>query len=79
MQEVDSVQTSLAARYEPDFLLLRVKHAQQDAERNSSRLADEFLKPSCSKGVDDFIEEYRRLRQSYHKKRILTEGNVNWS
>lgn len=72
-------------RHEPQFLLMRLKHATTAQDDLSEATATRFIKstPDATqngKDVDDFVREFRELRRTYHRRVILgdrwTMGDV---
>jgi ESCRT-I complex subunit VPS37 len=76
-------------RFDPQFLLLRLRHATTAQDDASEALASSFVQssPSPSSGndasdVDEFVREFRELRKVYHKRLMWGDrwasGQVAW-
>jgi len=80
----------LIQRFDPQFLLLRLRHATTAQDDASEALASSFVQssplPSSSNDasdVDEFIKEFRELRKVYHKRMMWGDrwasGQVSWA
>jgi ESCRT-I complex subunit VPS37 len=85
---------NLIQRFTPQFLLMRLRHSITAQDDASEALASSFIHqtphttsggtgtPSGDMGVDDFIKEFKELRNVYHKRVMSAEkwtnGQVVW-
>lgn len=77
-------------RFDPQFLLMRLRHATTAQDDASEVLASSFIQSSPPSGqletngkdIDNFVKEFRELRKTYHKRVIWgdrwTVGKVDW-
>ena len=74
-------------RHDPQFLLMRLKHATTAQDDLSEALASSFIKSASDatsnvKDVDDFVKEFKESRKIYHKRVIWGDrwgaGRVEW-
>jgi ESCRT-I complex subunit VPS37 len=78
-------------RFTPQFLLMRLRHATTAQDDLSETLASSFVRstssetaatPANGKEVEDFVNEFRELRKTYHKRVMWgdrwTIGQVGW-
>lgn len=79
-------------RFHAQFLLMRLRHSTQAQDDASEALAASFIRqePSSSSGagtpggrdVELFVQEFRELRKTYHKRVIWgdkwSNGQVEW-
>ena len=78
-------------RFDPQFLLMRLRHATIAQDDLSEARANAFVQGSSSepdaasvsgKDIDDFVKEFRELRKTYHKRMMWgdrwTAGEVTW-
>ncbi|KAJ7147055.1 hypothetical protein C8R43DRAFT_890273 [Mycena crocata] len=88
-KEVDREQREVYQRFNPQFLLMRLKHSKTAQDDASEALASAFVQQSSSGGsgtgtpngapgkeIDDFVREFKDLRKTYHK-RVIWEDR--WS
>ncbi|EKM51876.1 uncharacterized protein PHACADRAFT_127852 [Phanerochaete carnosa HHB-10118-sp] len=81
-KEVEREQRELyQQRHDPQFLLMRLKHATTAQDDLSEASALSFIKsvPDAvpnGKDVDDFVKEFRELRKTYHRRVIFGD---RWS
>ena len=82
----------LLQRFDPQFLLLRLRHATTAQDDASEALASSFVQSSPSRAsgngndasdVDEFVREFRELRKVYHKRMMWGDkwasGQVSWA
>ncbi|KAG1772438.1 hypothetical protein EDD22DRAFT_861168 [Suillus occidentalis] len=88
-KDLEREQREVYQRFNPQFLLLRLRHATTAQDDASEALASSFVQssPSPSSGndasdVDEFIREFRELRKVYHKRVMWGDrwasGQVSW-
>ncbi|KAG2066446.1 hypothetical protein BDR04DRAFT_1160228 [Suillus decipiens] len=88
-KDLEREQREVYQRFNPQFLLLRLRHATTAQDDASEALASSFVQssPSPSSGndasdVDEFIREFRELRKVYHKRLMWGDrwasGQVSW-
>lgn len=78
-------------RFDPQFLLMRLRHATTAQDDLSEARANAFVQGSSSepdatsvsgKDIDDFVKEFRELRKVYHKRMMWGDrwaaGEVTW-
>ncbi|ETW81694.1 hypothetical protein HETIRDRAFT_318186 [Heterobasidion irregulare TC 32-1] len=89
--ELEREQKEVFQRFNPQFLLMRLRHATTAQDDLSEALASTFVRSSASevpspstngKDVDDFVKEFRELRKTYHKRVMWGDrwaaGQVAW-
>ncbi|EIW59713.1 uncharacterized protein TRAVEDRAFT_167218 [Trametes versicolor FP-101664 SS1] len=90
-KELEKEQREAYQRYDPQFLLMRLRHATIAQDDLSEARANAFVQGSASdpdpvpltgKDIDDFVKEFRELRKTYHKRVMWGErwaaGDVAW-
>ncbi|OJT10392.1 hypothetical protein TRAPUB_13084 [Trametes pubescens] len=90
-KELEKEQREVYQRYDPQFLLMRLRHATIAQDDLSEARANAFVQGSASdpdpvpltgKDIDDFVKEFRELRKTYHKRVMWGErwaaGDVAW-
>ncbi len=78
-------------RFDPQFLLMRLRHATTAQDDLSEARANALVQGSASdpdagpltgKDIDEFVKEFRELRKTYHKRVMWgdrwTAGEVAW-
>lgn len=81
-------------RFTPQFLLMRLRHATTQLDDASEAVASSFVRSSPSealtstpvngngKDVDEFINQFREMRKTYHKRVMWGDrwsaGEVAW-
>lgn len=79
-------QREIYSRYDPSFLLLRLRHATTDQDELSEATATAFVKSETTtdgtREMDEFVKEFRELRKLYHKRKMWGDrwsaGDVQW-
>ncbi|KAJ8463858.1 hypothetical protein ONZ51_g9975 [Trametes cubensis] len=90
-KEIEKEQREVYQRFDPQFLLMRLRHATIAQDDLSEARANAFVQGSPSdpgpaslsgKDIDDFVKEFRELRKTYHKRVMWgerwTTGDVAW-
>ncbi|OAX42872.1 hypothetical protein K503DRAFT_732870 [Rhizopogon vinicolor AM-OR11-026] len=88
-KDVEREQREIYQRFDPQFLLLRLRHATTAQDDASEALASSFVQSSPPRAagndasdVDEFIREFRELRKVYHKRMMWGDrwasGQVSW-
>ncbi|KAI0333778.1 hypothetical protein GY45DRAFT_1244029 [Cubamyces sp. BRFM 1775] len=90
-KEIEKEQREVYQRFDPQFLLMRLRHATIAQDDLSEARANAFVQGSSSdpgpaslsgKDIDDFVREFRELRKTYHKRVMWGErwtmGDVAW-
>ncbi|KAI0769043.1 hypothetical protein BD413DRAFT_87467 [Trametes elegans] len=90
-KEIEKEQRDVYQRFDPQFLLMRLRHATIAQDDLSEARANAFVQGSSSdpdpagltgKDIDDFVKEFRELRKTYHKRVMWGEkwaaGEVVW-
>ncbi|KAI0755161.1 hypothetical protein C8Q80DRAFT_1093313 [Daedaleopsis nitida] len=90
-KEIEKEQREVYQRFDPQFLLMRLRHATTAQDDLSETRANAFVQGSASdpettalsgKDIDDFVKEFRELRKTYHKRVMWgdrwTTGDVAW-
>jgi len=79
-------QREIYSRYDPSFLLLRLRHATTAQDELSEAVATTFVKSETAadgtRVMDEFVKEFRELRKLYHKRKMWGDrwgaGDVQW-
>ncbi|KAG6820701.1 hypothetical protein H0H93_012754 [Arthromyces matolae] len=90
-KDIEKEQKEVYQRFSPQFLLMRLKHSTIAQDDASEALASSFIQqqppagtstPTGGAGVDEFVKEFKELRQVYHKRAIWGErwsdGKIAW-
>ncbi|KAJ8588660.1 hypothetical protein M405DRAFT_244892 [Rhizopogon salebrosus TDB-379] len=88
-KDVEREQREVCQRFDPQFLLFRLRHATTAQDDAFEALASSFVQssPLPSSGndasdVDEFIRQFRELRKVYHKRMMWGDrwasGQVSW-
>ncbi|KAI0643142.1 hypothetical protein C8Q79DRAFT_915900 [Trametes meyenii] len=90
-KELEKEQREVYQRFDPQFLLMRLRHATIAQDDTSEARATAFVQGSAldpdpagltGKDIDDFVKEFRELRKTYHKRVMWSErwaaGDVAW-
>ncbi|EGN98291.1 hypothetical protein SERLA73DRAFT_74519 [Serpula lacrymans var. lacrymans S7.3] len=90
-KELEREQKEVYQRFNPQFLLLRLRHATTAQDDESEVLASSFVSSfsdaspstnSSGKDIDQFVKEFKELRKLYHKREMWSErwtsGQVHW-
>ncbi|TBU38187.1 hypothetical protein BD309DRAFT_874917 [Dichomitus squalens] len=90
-KEVEKRQREVYQRFDPQFLLMRLRHATTAQDDLSEARANAFVQGSVAdadatnlsnKDIDDFVREFRELRKVYHKRVMWGDrwqaGEVAW-
>ncbi|PIL22354.1 hypothetical protein GSI_15042 [Ganoderma sinense ZZ0214-1] len=90
-KEVEKEQREVYQRFDPQFMLMRLRHATTAQDDLSEARANAFVQgsvadpgdvPVTSKEIDDFVKEFRELRKTYHKRVMWGDrwqaGEVVW-
>ncbi|KAH7928458.1 hypothetical protein BV22DRAFT_1083077 [Leucogyrophana mollusca] len=87
-KELERDQREVYQRFNPQFLLLRLRHATTAQDDESEAIASSFVQGSSAtpssngKDVDDFVREFKELRKVYHKRVMWGDrwasGQVEW-
>ncbi|KAH9924285.1 uncharacterized protein BXZ73DRAFT_50508 [Epithele typhae] len=89
-KEVEKEQRDVYQRFEPHFLLMRLRHATTAQDDLSEARATAFVQGSGSdapiglsgREIDEFVKEFRELRKTYHKRVMWgerwTSNDVAW-
>jgi len=80
-KDVEKEQRELYQRFNPQFLLLRLRHATTAQDDLTEAVASDFVQnasssetqPAAGKAVDDFVKEFKAARKQYHKRVIWSE------
>ncbi|EIM85951.1 uncharacterized protein STEHIDRAFT_58630 [Stereum hirsutum FP-91666 SS1] len=92
--ELQREQKEVYQRFTPQFLLMRLRHATTQLDDASEAVASSFVRSSPSeaptstpvngngKDVDEFINQFREMRKTYHKRVMWGDrwsaGEVAW-
>nr|VWP00953.1 AAA domain-containing protein [Ganoderma boninense] len=90
-KEVEKEQREVYQRFDPQFMLMRLRHATTAQDDLSEARANAFVQgsvadpgdvPVTNKDIDDFVKEFRELRKTYHKRVMWGDrwqaGEVVW-
>ncbi|TFK81454.1 hypothetical protein K466DRAFT_557892 [Polyporus arcularius HHB13444] len=90
-KEIEKEQREVYQRFDPQFLLMRLRHATTAQDDLSEARANALVQGSASdpdagtltgKDIDEFVKEFRELRKTYHKRVMWgdrwTAGEVAW-
>ncbi|KAI0366887.1 hypothetical protein BV20DRAFT_951196 [Pilatotrama ljubarskyi] len=90
-KDIEKEQREVYQRFDPQFLLMRLRHATIAQDDLSEARANAFVQGSASapdpvgltgKDIDDSVKEFRELRKTYHKRVMWSErwaaGDVAW-